>query len=103
MTAWEGQAARQTEAERLHEQLVDQVAALVHSDRWRRFLDFAASFHTYSLTNVLLILGQYPTASMVAGYRQWQARGPRVRKGEKAIRTPWVLHQEDHHRGPGYG
>lgn len=35
---------------------------------------------------MLLILAQHPTATRVAGFRQWQERGRQVRKGEKAIR-----------------
>jgi antirestriction protein ArdC len=45
-------------------------------------------FHTYSLNNQLLICIQYPTATRVAGYRQWASMGRQVRKGEKAI---WIL------------
>lgn len=43
------------------------------------------SFHNYSLSNLLLILSQNPDATMVAGFRQWQAKGRQVRKGEKSI------------------
>ncbi len=39
------------------------------------------------LSNVLLILSQCPTATRVAGFRQWQAKGRQVRKGERAIRV----------------
>jgi antirestriction protein ArdC len=45
-----------------------------------------ARFHTYSWGNVLLILGQNPAASRVAGYRTWQSLGRQVKRGEKAIR-----------------
>lgn len=77
---------RREQAEALHASITDQVHALRSSEEWRRFLDFTRSFHSYSLNNVLLILAQRPTASAVAGYRQWQAKGRQVRKGEKAIR-----------------
>ncbi len=43
-------------------------------------------FHQYSIGNLLLIMSQCPHARAVAGFRQWQARGRQVRKGEKAIR-----------------
>ena len=56
------------------------------SEQWRRYLDFVASFHSYSLNNLLLILGQCQDASRVAGYRAWQAKGRQVRKGERALR-----------------
>ena len=45
----------------------------------------AAKFHHYSWRNVLLILGQCPEATQVAGYRTWQALGRQVRRGEHGI------------------
>lgn len=77
---------RRAEAEALHESIAAQVETLRDSDAWRAFLDFARSFHRYSLNNLLLILSQRPTATRVAGFRQWQAKGRQVRKGEKGLR-----------------
>jgi len=77
---------RRAEAEALHASIADQVDALRSSEDWRRFLDFSRSFHSYSLNNVLLILGQRPTATAVAGFRQWQGKGRQVRKGEKSLK-----------------
>ncbi|MDQ3157311.1 MAG: ArdC family protein, partial [Actinomycetota bacterium] len=77
---------RKAEAEALHTRLNEQVEALASSGAWQQFLTFATSFHAYSLNNVLLILSQNDQASKVAGFRQWQAKGRQVRKGEKGIR-----------------
>lgn len=77
---------RAAEAQALHDQLTAQVEALAESGEWLRFLQFLGSFHHYSLTNVLLILSQQPTATQVAGFRQWQAKGRQVRMGERAIK-----------------
>lgn len=77
---------RRQEAEALHASIAEQVQQLADSGQWRAFLEFARSFHNYSLNNVLLILSQSPDATMVAGFRQWQARGRQVRKGEKSIK-----------------
>lgn len=77
---------RRIEAEALQASIVEQVQQLSDSGRWRAFLEFARSFHTYSLNNVLLIMSQNPQATMVAGFRQWQAKGRHVRKGEKSIK-----------------
>ncbi|WP_313540292.1 ArdC-like ssDNA-binding domain-containing protein [Leifsonia aquatica] len=77
---------RQAEAEALHASIIDQVQQLADSGQWRRFLDFARSFHSYSLNNLLLILAQNPDATMVAGFRQWQTKGRQVRRGEKSIK-----------------
>ena len=79
-------ADRRAEAEALHASIVEQVQQLADSGQWRAFLEFARSLHTYSLNNVLLILAQRPDATMVAGFRQWQAKGRQVRKGEKSIK-----------------
>ena len=79
-------AERQAEAEALHASIVEQVQRLVDSGQWRAFLEFARSFHNYSLNNLLLILAQNPDATLVAGFRQWQAKGRQVRKGEKSIK-----------------
>jgi len=77
---------RQAEAKALHDTLTAQVEQLVESGEWLGFLTFMRSFHNYSLTNLILILAQNPDASLVAGFRQWQAKGRQVRKGEKAIK-----------------
>ena len=77
---------RQAAVEALHESLAVQVAALTESGEWERFLAFAGAFHSYSLSNVLLILSQYPTATKVAGFRKWQTLCRQVRRGERSIR-----------------
>ena len=77
---------RQAEAEALHASIVEQVQQLADSGQWRVFLEFARSFHNYSLNNLLLILAQNPDATMIAGFRQWQTKGRQVRKGEMSIK-----------------
>ena len=77
---------RRAQAEELQGSIAGQVEALRNSEQWLRFLTFAQSFHRYSLGNLLLILAQCPTATRVAGFRQWQGKGRQVRKGERAIR-----------------
>lgn len=62
------------------------VAAIQDSETFRRYLDAQARFHTYSWGNVLLILGQRPHATQVAGFRTWQRMNRYVRRGEKGIR-----------------
>ncbi|MDO5676344.1 MAG: ArdC-like ssDNA-binding domain-containing protein [Propionibacteriaceae bacterium] len=74
------------EAQALQESIASQVENLRNSEQWQRYLDFARSFHAYSVNNVLLILSQCPHATMVAGFRQWQAKNRQVRKGEKALK-----------------
>jgi len=77
---------RRAEADELHASITAQVEQLAESGAWQRFLTFAQTFHAYSLNNLLLILGQMPEATHVAGFRKWQELGRQVRKGEKAIK-----------------
>ena len=71
----------------LHQKLTDNVTRLNEGQEWQRWLSMAAKFHRYSFNNVLLITLQNPDATLVAGYRAWQALGHQVRKGESAIRV----------------
>ena len=77
--------AREEKLTGLHRQLTDQVTALATGPEWRRWLEVAAKFHTYSFNNTLLILAQRPEATQVAGYTLWQSLGRQVGKGERGI------------------
>lgn len=93
-----GAAAKPTAAEREQQKtearakqaahlarLEQAVAAIKSSDDWRRYLKVQASFHAYSLNNLLMIMTQCPDATRVAGFKTWQSLGRQVRKGEKGI------------------
>ena len=83
----------QQKREELADKLAQGVAALRDSEEFKRYLDVAARFHSYSFGNQILIGMQYPDASRVAGYKTWQGMGRQVRKGENGIRIlaprPW--------------
>lgn len=79
------QARRET-VEQLHEQLADGIANLDDKDAWQRWLGMTSKQHRYSFNNVMLTMLQKPDATMIAGYRAWQAMGHQVRRGEKAIK-----------------
>ena len=81
------EAARTATLESMHTQLVERVASLDSAQEWGAWLRFANSFHHYSFNNTVLIWSQRPEATMVAGYRAWQAKGRQVRRGETAIRV----------------
>lgn len=81
------EAARAATLETMHTQLAEKVAALASGEGWASWLRFANSFHRYSFNNTLLIWAQKPEATMVAGYRAWQARGRQVRRGEQSIKV----------------
>ena len=78
-------AAREQRLEVLHQQLTEQVTALVDGPAWGAWLATAAKFRTYSFHNTLLIGLQRPDATAVAGYKVWQQLGRQVNKGEKGI------------------
>lgn len=62
------------------------VEMLRDSDGWRTLLKIQARMHQYSPNNLLLIAGQFPTATQVMGYRAWQNVDRQVKKGERGIR-----------------
>ncbi len=62
------------------------VKGVFESERYTVYLKAMSKFHQYSFGNVLLILMQYPEASMVAGYTTWKKQfGRTVKKGEHGI------------------
>ena len=56
------------------------------SEQLKAYLAMLARFHSYSLSNSLLIMAQFPQAAHVAGYRTWQKLDRQVRRGSKAIK-----------------
>lgn len=94
-------AAREAKLDAVHAKLTESVGALVSGDDWRRALEFAARFRSRSFNNTMLIYIQHneafqtgrvpaPTPTYVAGFKQWQALGRRVTKGQSgyAILAP---------------
>jgi len=72
----------------LIDQAVARLAAALdqgESDTLKRYLAMVAKFHRYSADNSLLIWGQRPDATRVAGFQAWKRLGRTVRKGEKGI------------------
>lgn len=81
------EAARKVTLESMHSQLAERVGSLDSLEAWGAWLQFANSFHRYSFNNTVLIWSQRPDATMVAGYRAWQAKGRQVRRGETSIKV----------------
>lgn len=77
---------RRAQLEAMQAQITQQTTELVQGDQWQEWLRFSGRFHSYSFFNVMLILLQKPDASLVAGYRAWQAKGRQVQKGETGVR-----------------
>lgn len=61
---------------------VDEVRA---SEAFKAYLSTQARFHNYSFGNIMLIMGQFSTASQVAGYQTWKKLQHQVKKGSKGI------------------
>jgi DNA primase len=78
---------RQRAIAELHERAAAQVRSLVTGEDWAACLRLDARLPGWSFTNVLLIAGQRPAATLVAGYQAWQAQGRQVRKGEPGIQV----------------
>lgn len=81
------ETARKATLESMHSQLAERVGSLDSLEAWGAWLRFANSFHRYSFNNTVLIWSQRPEATMVAGYRAWQAKGRQVRRGEQSIKV----------------
>ena len=56
-----------------------------HSERLRNYLAAMATFHRYSLHNILLIKYQRPDATRDGGYTKWRQFGRQVKLGAKGI------------------
>lgn len=90
----------------LHAKLTATVTQLVTSDGWGNLLRTltqknGTEIGRYSFGNMLLILTQCPDATAVCSYKQWQARGRQVIKGETALRinAPRTFRQKDAETG----
>lgn len=74
------------------------IEELIESEAWEEWLRFQARFHSYSFSNVLLILRQCPNATAVGGYKTvWEPLGYRIKKNVHAIAIwgkPWVKYDE---------
>ncbi|WP_458041491.1 MULTISPECIES: ArdC family protein [Bacteria] len=105
-TSEEARAARDAKLDALHEQLTSAVESLVSGEDWMQALTFAARFRARSFNNTLLIFVQHqgafeagrvpdPLPSYVAGFKQWQALGRQVEKGQSGymILAPVTRHQ----------
>jgi hypothetical protein len=87
------QKAKAAERRARFTELAKQIAALTDDERAALVARVGAVVtcegRALSVHNSCLILTQLPTASMVGGFRQWQAHGRSVRKGEHGLMI-WV-------------
>lgn len=77
---------KKMEINRLEDLLKRGVSDVFTSEKWENFLDTMSKFYNYSPNNCMLIKSQFPTASCVASFNDWNKKFERtVNKGEKAI------------------
>jgi antirestriction protein ArdC len=74
------------EVKNIVKKLAEETDAVKRSAEFKRWISFCGIFHKYSFNNAMLIMLQYPEASLVAGFHAWKKRGRYVKKGEKAIK-----------------
>jgi antirestriction protein ArdC len=71
--------------------LQDGIAALVAGADWKKYLEFQAKFHNYSLCNTFWLMAQAMRRgieiSQFAGFNTWRDAKRQVRKGEKAFQV----------------
>ena len=86
----------ETSIEESSQELVQQMEA-GKSETLVRYLEYCAQFHEYSFRNILLALWQRPGLTRMAGLRQWNKLGRRVKAGEKgiAILAPMTVNKRD--------
>ena len=76
-----------TKEQEAFEMIEQGVVDVYTSDNFKNYLQFVSKFHNYSFNNTILILSQFPSASLIAGYTSWNRDFKRqVNKGEKAIK-----------------
>lgn len=80
----------------IHEELKKLKGELAkgHTEGFLQLLRVLGSFPRYSLRNLLLIKKQKPEATLVAGIKQWNRLGRRVKRGEKGIQIFAPILQE---------
>lgn len=81
------QTGYQVEVKKAFEQIEVGVKAVFESENYKNYLKTMSKFHRYSINNSMLIMMQYPSASMVTGASKWKNEFNRIiKKGSKAIK-----------------
>lgn len=81
------QTGYQVEVKKAFEQIEIGVKAVFESENYKNYLKTMSKFHRYSINNSMLIMMQYPSASMVTGASKWNNEFHRtIKKGAKAIK-----------------
>ena len=81
---------RKARLDAAHAQIVAAIEAILSSEDWRAFLDFARKLHSYSAQNRMWLFQQammrgWDDLGHVAGFGTWISLGRHVRKGETGL------------------
>ena len=77
----------QVEVKKAFEKSEVGVKAVFESENYKNYLKTMSKFHKYSINNSMLIMMQYPSASIVTGASKWKNEFNRtIKKGAKAIK-----------------
>ena len=55
------------------------------TETFTAYLNVQARFNRYSVTNALLLTAQYPSATRLASFKNWQKKNAKIMTGSKAI------------------
>lgn len=81
------QTGYQVEVKKAFEQIEVGVKGVFESENYKNYLKTMSKFHRYSINNSMLIMMQYPSATMVTGASKWNNEFHRtIKKGAKAIK-----------------
>lgn len=76
-----------TKEQQAFEMIEQGVKDVYTSNNFKNYLSFLSKFHNYSFNNTILIISQFPSASLIAGLHSWNRNFKRqVNKGSKAIK-----------------
>lgn len=75
----------------LFDKIIKGIENIISSGEYENFLKFCNTFHHYSFNNIILIFSQMKEATKVAGFKQWQKLGRKIKKGEKGIQIIYPI------------
>lgn len=77
---------KQAEKEAVYQMIDDTAVAIVgDGEKFKAFLDTQARLDRYSAANALLIYNQYPQATQLKDFDDWDKDGVKITKGAKSI------------------
>lgn len=82
----EWKAKKQAEKDTVYQMIDDTAVAVVgDGEKFKAFLDTQARLDRYSAANALLIYNQYPQATQLKDFDDWDKDGVKITKGAKSI------------------